>query len=198
MSDMPLFGFYNSHAKTFTASTQTLSLEDIQQTFLSYLKPGSSILDFGCGSGRDSKYFLEHQYSVTAIDGSEKLCQIASDYTGLQVKQMLFQELADIAQYDGIWACASILHLPYLELKSVLLKMAHALKENGIIYASFKYGIFEGERNGRYFTDMTEERIHSLIREIDPLQIEKQWISNDVRKVREEELWLNVILRLIS
>ena len=93
---------------------------------------------------------------MEAIDGSEELCKIASEYTGISVKQMMFHELSGVEKYDGIWACASILHLEKGDLPDVLQKMANALKTGGVIYTSFKYGDFEGERNGRYFTYLTE------------------------------------------
>ena len=152
-------------------------------------------MDFGCGSGRDTKYFLKRNYNVTAIDGSEEICKEASKYTGLKVKQMLFEELNDQNIYDGIWACASILHLSREELPDIFRKMHRALKKNGIIYTSFKYGTFEGERNGRYFTDFTEEMFEEFARQISGLQIEKMWITGDVREGRGDERWLNILLR---
>ena len=155
----------------------------------------ASILDFGCGSGRDTKYFLEKGYFVEAMDGSAELCKLASTYTGIEVKQMLFQDLQEIEKYDAIWACSSILHLPYIELIEVLKKMTTALKQNGLIYTSFKYGIFEGMRNGRYFTDMTEESFNKLLQKTNKLEIEETWITSDVRPGRGEEQWLNLFLR---
>ena len=119
--------------------------------------PESYILDFGCGSGRDTKYFLEHGYWVDAVDGSVELCRIASEFTGIEVRQMLFQELQEKEKYDGIWACASVLHVPKIELANILQKMCNAVKTDGIIYTSFKYGDFEGERSGRFFSDFTEK-----------------------------------------
>ena len=169
----------------------------MQKRFLSKLQRGSIILDFGCGSGRDIKFFMQQGYVVDAMDGSEELCKLASEYTGIEVKHMLFQELSEIDKYDGIWACSSILHLPVEELDCVMRKMFVALKANGIIYTSFKYGTFEGERNGRYFTDMTEEKFAKFLSETDGLKIEEQWISSDVRPGRGEEKWLNLILRKI-
>ena len=121
--------------------------------------------------------------------------RIASDYAGIPVKQMLFQELKETEKYDGIWACSSILHLLKQELKVVLMKMADALKEQGIIYTSFKYGNFEGERNGRYFTDFTEETFRDFIADITEIRIEEVWITGDVRQGRNEEKWLNLIMR---
>ena len=147
--------YYNENAQSFASGTVSVEFTEMQDRFLEKLDPGAYILDFGCGAGRDTKYFLSQGYRVDAIDGSEQLCQIASDHTGIKVRQMLFQELEANEKYDGIWACASILHLPKKELKEVLKKMLTALKNDGWIYTSFKYGEYEGNRNGRYFTDFT-------------------------------------------
>lgn len=93
-----------------------------------------------------------------------------------------------------MWACASLLHVPAGELKSVFIKIAKALRDNGILYASFKYGDFEGERNGRMFTDMNEDSIEALINDIPELEIKESYISGDVREGRGDEQWLNMIL----
>ena len=123
------------------------------------------------------------------------MCRAAAALTGLPVRQMLFQELDASEKYDGIWACSSILHLPAEELENVLKKMKIALKKDGVIYTSFKYGTFQGERKGRYFTDFTEETFAEFIRKIKGLLIEKLWITADVRPGRENEKWLNILLR---
>lgn len=187
--------YYNQNAHSFAASTVSVDFTATQARFAARLPQGGSILDFGCGSGRDTKHFLAQGFQVTATDGSEELCKLASQYTGIPVQQMLFQELDAVEQYDGIWACSSILHLPQEELISVLEKMVTALKPQGIIYTSFKYGDFAGERNGRYFTDMTETSFAALKQNITSLETEEQWITSDVRPGRGEEKWLNVILR---
>lgn len=194
---MNTLDFYNRNARDFISNTILVDFQATQDGFLTYLGLNAQILDFGCGSGRDTKYFLEHGFQVTAIDGSEELCRLASEYTGIEVKQMLFQELKDINHYDGIWACSSILHLQKTELKQVLKKMEQALRSNGIVYTSFKYGTFEGERNGRYFTDMTEETFADMLKNVEGLVVEEQWITTDVRPGRGEERWLNLILRKI-
>ncbi len=154
----------------------------------------AKILDFGCGSGRDTKYFLDKGYDVDAVDGSREFCRLASAYTGISVKQLYFQELASVNEYDGIWACASILHLQWDDLISVLHKMAVALKNTGIIYTSFKYGDFSGERQGRYFIDFTENRLNEMLTLIPELQCREYWISTDVRPNRKDEKWMNIIL----
>ena len=195
MSDAMTLNYYNSNAAVFSETTKNVDFSEVQQIFTNYLSLDASVLDFGCGSGRDTRYFIDHGYHVTATDGSEVICKMATDYTGIQVKQMLFEELDDRNQYDGIWACASILHLSREELPDIFRKMHRALKKNGIIYTSFKYGTFEGERNGRYFTDFTEEMFKEFARQLSGLQIEKMWITGDVREGRDDERWLNILLR---
>ncbi len=195
MKITPTLNYYNENAEEFTASTINVDFTNVQDKFLNKLSSNSFILDFGCGAGRDTKYFLEKGYMVEAIDGSEELCKLASEYTGIEVKHMLFQELHDVEKYDGIWACSSILHLPYEELVEVMKKMKVALKDTGIIYTSFKYGSFEGVRNGRYFIDMTEKSLEKLLQDVGGLDVEEMWVTSDVRPGRGEEKWLNLFLR---
>lgn len=187
--------YYNKNARKFTDGTVNVNFTEIQDLFLAYVPVGGKILDYGCGSGRDTKYFLNKGYNVDAIDGSEELCKIAGNYTGISVKKMMFEELDCIEVYDGIWACASILHVANKKLPTILRKMTDAVKNGGVMYTSFKYGEFEGYRNGRYFTYHTKESFRKIIEDIPGLTIEKMWVSDDVRAERGEEQWLNLILR---
>jgi 2-polyprenyl-3-methyl-5-hydroxy-6-metoxy-1,4-benzoquinol methylase len=195
MNELETINYYNKNAARFTVETVQVNFESTQKRFAGKLPAGAAILDFGCGSGRDTKYFLSQGYQVDAVDGSAELCRLAGEYTGVNVKNMFFHELAEVERYDGIWACSSILHLPPKELADVMRKMVIALKYNGIIYTSFKYGTFAGERNGRYFTDMTEDTFADFIKQIKNIKIEEEWITSDVRPERSEEKWLNLILR---
>ena len=190
--------YYNQNADMFAQGTRLVDFTVVQERFAKMLPVGSRILDFGCGSGRDTKYFLEKGYRVEATDGSAELCKLASAFTGIEVKEMLFQDLDASGKYEGIWACSSILHLSKKELLPVIRKMCDALKDNGVIYTSFKYGDFEGERNGRYFTDFAEAAFDKFIKVIQELTIEEEWITSDVRPGRGEEKWLNLILRKIQ
>ena len=187
--------YYNQNADMFAKGTRLVDFTVVQERFRKMLPVGSRILDFGCGSGRDTKNFLEKGYQVEATDGSSELCKLASAFTGIEVKDMLFQDLNASGKYEGIWACSSILHLSKKKLLPVIRKMCDALKDNGVIYTSFKYGDFEGERNGRYFTDFTEDTFDKFIKVIQELTIEEEWITSDVRPGRGEEKWLNLILR---
>ena len=195
MSHNTTLTYYAAHAQDFYDTTVNVPFAATQQRFLEKLPARARILDFGCGSGRDTKYFLGRGYQVEAIDGSAELCRLASAYTGTEVKQMLFQDLTAVDTYHGIWACSSILHLPPDELAEVMKKMAAALKNRGVIYTSFKYGTFIGERNGRHFTDMTEDTFAKFLTKIEGLETEEQWVTSDVRPGRGEEKWLNLLLR---
>ena len=187
--------YYNKNSADFVLSTREVDFREIQDKFLGLIAPKSFILDFGCGSGRDTKYFLSKGYTVEAWDGSTELCRTASEFAQVDVKNKLFQDLSAHGLYDGIWACSSILHLPLDELILVMTKIESALKNNGILYTSFKYGEFSGERNGRYFTDMTEGRFDGILKKCPDFQIIEIWRTGDVRPGRDNEQWLNILLR---
>lgn len=187
--------YYNINAHHFTSDTLDVEFSNIQDSFLALLPPGSLILDFGCGSGRDSRYFLQKGYRVEACDGSEEMVKAATQNADIPVKKMLFCELNEKDRYDGIFACASILHVPSRELPDIINRMKKAVKTDGILYVSFKYGTFEGVRNGRYFTDRTEESLQAILDEVGGLEVIRTGITGDARPGREDEKWLNVLLR---
>ena len=187
--------YYEKNAESFANGTIDVEFADIQDKFISLLPANGYIIDFGCGSGRDTKYFIEKGFRVDAVDGSESLCRIAARNTGIAVRHMLFGELDADEIYDGIWACSSILHLPKDELRDVVHKMIRAAKCGGYIYTSFKYGEFEGYRNERYFTDFTEQSFDEFIGIFPEIEIVEKWVSADVRPGRGDEKWLNLILR---
>ena len=187
--------YYNEKTKEFFENTVNADVSPQRERFLHYLNKEAFILDFECGSGRDTKAFLDAGYNVEATDGSVELCKTASKFTGIQVKNKLFQELDDIEKYDGIWACSSILHVSKADLKSIFEKMSGALKKGGVIYTSCKYGDFEGERNGRYFSDFTEKSFKEFMADQPELSIIDSWITSDVRPGRGDEKWLNLILK---
>ena len=145
--------YYEEHAEEFAANTLDADMKSIRSRFLAYLPVGGRILDFGCGTGRDSKAFLDLGYDVTAIDCSEALCRIIRSLTGLLVRCLDFRKYTseDGEAYEGIWACASLLHLQKDELLPVMKVLSQALIPGGAFYTSFKYGTFEGERKRQAF-----------------------------------------------
>ncbi|MDM5332116.1 class I SAM-dependent methyltransferase [Ureibacillus composti] len=187
--------YYNTNASSFTSDTVSVDFDEKQNILLKYLQQGAHILDFGCGSGRDSKAFIEKGYQVTAMDGSTEMCKVASHYIGQEVICKKFHELDEQNKYDAIWACASILHVPSVELPNMIEKMATALKPGGYFYVSFKYGGYEGEKNGRYFTNLTEETFESLLDPFQQLKIIEMSVTSDVREGRQHEKWLNVVVK---
>lgn len=197
-NDDTTLDYYNQNAHKYVDGTINVDFKEVQNKFISYLPKGGTILDFGCGSGRDTKFFISKGYAADAIDGSEELCRIATDNTGIKVRHMLFSELDEYERYDGIWACSSVLHLSKSELKKVFGKMIMATKPGGYIYMSFKYGKFKGYRDGRYFTDFTEESFDEFIGDFTDVAIREEWVSSDVRPYRGSEKWLNLILQKLN
>ncbi|URN82797.1 class I SAM-dependent methyltransferase [Acetobacterium wieringae] len=186
--------YYNQTAQSFVQGTIDADLGKLHRRFLKLLPIQAHILDLGCGSGRDAKAFMDAGYQVTAIDGSEGCCRLAGDYIGQPVLCQTFDELDFDQSFDGVWACASLLHVPYAELTDIFERIARALRPGGFLYASFKYGDFEGERNGRYFTDLTEARLAAVLEPVAGLTVVETFVTGDVREGRGDERWLNIIV----
>ena len=189
--------YYESNAEQFFSETESVDMSGIREVFLGYVPAGGFIRDWGCGSGRDTLAFIEAGYRVDASDASEKLCELASAKTGIPVMCERFDELKAVNQYDGIWACASLLHVEPNRIPEMICIAREALKPAGVIYLSFKYGEFEGVRNGRTFTDMTEKRFEQILRHVEGMSLLEQWITGDVREGREDGRWLNLILEKV-
>lgn len=155
--------YYNKNAKIYCEQTLVGNLQENYEKFLKYLPQDAYILDFGCGSGRDSKYFIENGYKVKAIDGSAEMCKLSSKYINQEVNCIKFEELNDINTYDGIWACSSILHVEKENLRNILIKMINALKVNGIIYTSFKIGTGYEIKEGKYYNYLTKDEMEQTL-----------------------------------
>lgn len=189
---MKTIDYYNKHTEEFTASTFEVDMESLYKPFLAELQEGAKILDVGCGSGRDTLAFKNKGYQVDAIDYSEELVKKASRLTGIPIKLKSFYEVDDYETYDGIWACASLLHCERSRLAEVIGKLISALKPGGMLYMSFKYGTTERENDGRIFTDLDEAQANALLEPFDNVQQIQQWITVDKRPERQEK-WLNLI-----
>ena len=185
--------YYNNNTVDYELMTSSLDMSALYMKFQNYLSEKSYILDLGCGTGRDANHFLRVGYKVDALDASEKMCKLAARNRQINVRMMKFDELDDINKYDAVWACASLLHVPYDNLGNAIYKIEKALKPNGILYVSFKYGNFEGYRDSKYYTDMTEIRFKEITSRSGLILME-QWISEDI-STRRNVKWFNVILR---
>lgn len=196
--------YYDNNAEEFCHATKDADMGFCRDKFLQLLnkrqyisineneKLQTHILDAGCGSGRDTRAFLDVGYQVTALDASRKICEEAEKLIKQKVFCVKFEEMQFQREFDGIWACASLLHIPYIEMSEVLKRFWNALKENGILYASFKYGENARIDKGRVFYDYEEIGLKNLM-ECNCFLVEDIFITRDVRKNRENEQWINVL-----
>ncbi len=183
--------FYDRDPEGYSVKTFTADVSELRDRFTSLLPEGASVLDLGCGSGRDSLAFHDMGYRVTSVDGSEGMCRVARENTGLDVRHLMFGDLDYIDEFDGVWACSTLLHVPSDELPSILSLIHGSLHRDGIFYMSFKDGDFEGEREGRYYTDMSPEDIPALAGD-NGFEVIDVWNS---REPDRDILWTNALLR---
>ena len=184
--------YYDEHANEFIEKTINCNMKDIYDIFLKYVSTGK-LLDIGFGSGRDMIFFENKGFDVYGIDTSKKLCEEAKLKGLKNVYNISALNINFANEFDCIWACASLLHIESKKLNETLKRCESALKNNGIMYCSFKYGNFEGYREDRYYTDLTEKTFITLLKNTNFI-IEQMFLSNDVRP-DNRTIWLNVILK---
>ena len=187
--------YYENNSEMYFNNTVDLDISNLYEGFTTKLRLNDKILDLGCGSGRDSLYFKKKGFNITAIDGSENLAKYASKLIGKEVIVSKFEELNLIERFNGVWACASLLHMKEEDLKVLLTKIEKSLEDNGVVYMSFKYGEndYIDDKN-RYFNCYIEESITNLIKSTTSLKVEELFKTVDVMKDREDTIWLNIIL----
>ena len=186
--------YYDKNAKEYFDKTINVNLEPLYGPFLALIPPRGKILDVGCGSGRDSIKFKAKGYSITAIDSSIEMVRLASKAIGQKALHISFQEIDFHEEFDGIWACSSLLHVPKAEIGDALNRITNALKSKGVLYASFKYGEGEEERSQGLFNNYTEKSFSTLIDQYPSLKKIEMWKTEDVRDDHKGEFWLNVLL----
>ena len=187
-------GWYDANAEDFVARTFGPGMEGGRARFLAHVPPGGAVLDAGCGSGRDALAFKSAGYAASAFDGSAKLAQIAAENTGLPVRHLTFADMDWDEAFDGVWACASLLHLAPADLPGALANIRRALKPGGAFYCSFKAGDTERFANGRHFTDMTLESLRAVIVRAG-FEVLDLWDSDDGRPDHRGERWVSAVAR---
>ncbi|HWL69445.1 MAG TPA: class I SAM-dependent methyltransferase [Geminicoccus sp.] len=186
--------FYDRNAERFATDTGGLDLSPLYECFLRYVPLGGRILDAGCGVGRDALAFAGRGYSVVAFDASAEMVRLAEERVAgrAEVLQMRFEDAAWREEFDGIWACASLLHVPSAAFSDAAARLAGALRPGGAWHMSFKLGWGERTTKGRLFVDHTEETLRTALAGV-PIELREVWTSEDTRPGRRGERWLNVV-----
>ena len=187
--------WYQENAEAFLASTGKVDMTALYRSFMELIPFGGHILDLGCGAGSASLYFTQHGYQVLAVDGCREMCEHTQRRAGCRVRHIRFEELDYTDVFDGIWACASLLHVSKSDLPGVFRLIRRALKCGGVLYASFKYGDSERVSNSRHFSDFTTDSLRVVLDETGGFLVEKLWLTNDARPGRTDERWVNVLCR---
>jgi SAM-dependent methyltransferase len=185
--------YYDRNAKQFFRDTVDVDMEPLYKPFLALVPPGGLILDAGCGSGRDALHFLQSGFHVEAFDASAEMCALAAKLTGLKVVHQRFNQIQYASQFDGIWACASVLHVSRNETLPVIERLATALRPGGVIFLSFKNRDEVWNAGGREFTGYTPESFRKVLHGQKTLSEIHIWTTED-RRPDQNETWLNVLL----
>ena len=192
-----MLDYYENHALLYFQATRDTDMRPLRVRFLAHVPAGGRILDAGCGSGRDSRSFLAGGFSVVAFDGSAAVAEVAGPYIGQPVEVRTFTEVDWREAFDGVWACASLLHVSWAELPDAVARLAQALKPGGVLYMSFKHG--RGERiaeDGRFFLDFDEAGLDELLEAVPGLTLIECWRSPD-QLGGERPDWLNALARKV-
>ena len=137
MTDEATLVWYEREAPSYTASgTQGQSRH--LDGFLDRLEPGALILELGCGGGRDAAHIRDRGFVIDATDGTAAMVRKAKERHDIDARQMRFDELDTEAEYDAVWAHASLLHLPRAALPGVIAAIHRALKPAGLHFANYK------------------------------------------------------------
>ena len=191
---MDSIDYYDRYAVPYYEETVDFSMEEQLERFIELLPESADVLDLGCRSGRDTVFLEEEGCVVTAMDGSEKMCELASIHTGKEVLHLKVEDMEFDDVFHGIWACAVLGHFTPDEVKGVMDKILKALKDDGILYFSVKKGERNGKYNGRYFYDYDREALNNLLDAFPNIKVLDIWKTNDVRADKSDR-WFNVLLR---
>ncbi len=186
--------YYSQNASEYFEHTVDIDMKEDWERFTELLPEGGSILDLGCGSGRDSEHFISLGFDVTAMDASEEMCDLASIHIGQDVLNLTFDEIDFEEVFDGIWACASLLHVSGSRIDDIMDKVVKSLKGDGVLFMSFHYGDFEGERSSRYYKDYRTKALKELIARQKELELIEIW-KEDENRDDSDKAWICVLAR---
>jgi superfamily II DNA or RNA helicase/HKD family nuclease/SOS-response transcriptional repressor LexA len=185
--------YYEENAITFFAATVTADMSPARLKFMACVPRGGHILDAGCGSGRDANAFSEQGFRVTAFDASPAIAQLASAHCGFPIQVRSFEDVDEVDAYEGIWCCASLLHVPAAEIPQTLRSLWRALKPGGALYISLKQGDGERTTEGRTFTDANAKLIDDWLSGLFDVRNVEMWESKDTRPDKAQD-WISAIV----
>lgn len=187
--------YYNTFHADYDSKTRHLDMSENWTAFTRKLPVRASILDIGCSTGRDLLYFQAAGYLVEGLEPSKKLAEIARSRTDVPIFNISAEALSFQDRYDGVWACASLLHVKKSSFKNTLKVIIRSLKPGGYFYFSLKQGVGEiRAEDGRLFSYYTEQELRSLIDDLPEAELIDFWLSQDSAR-REDLTWLNCTVR---
>ncbi|HSI51883.1 MAG TPA: class I SAM-dependent methyltransferase [Ideonella sp.] len=185
--------FYEAHAHEYSRRTLDADLTDVQQRFARRLSPGARILDLGCGPGRDLRAFSRLGFMPIGLDASPSLVRIAREVSGSPVSVGRIEEIEFDHEFDGIWACASLLHVARPALSETLARIRSALRPGGTFFASVQEGAGDSRApDGRSFTYF-EERAFRMALGRSGFKETDVWRTADSLREGRQLSWLNFL-----
>lgn len=187
--------YYDRNAQNMIESTLKLDLKPIYDKFEQYLKPGEKLLDVGFGSGRDSLHFSGAHYVVVSIDDAPEVVKRGKTLLNNEVLEVDVRDIRYEKEFGAIWASAILFHFETEEIKEILKSFHRALKDQGVLYMSFKYGKNVRIKGERIFNDFDEEKFAEMMSGVEGFEVMDVWKTEDARPDHEDKFWLNAILR---
>ncbi len=188
-----MIDFYQHNAKTYFDSTAQLDSTSFLMPLAQELPLGASVLDVGCGSGRDLLWLASQGFNPTGLERSSSLAIMAREFSGCPVLEGDFFTFDFASIYvDALILIGALVHVERHLFVEVLHRVSVALKDGGLIYLSLKEGTGEhANDDGRVFTLWSQEQLETIFMELD---FRVKGFSRQVSKLRSSDIWLGYLL----
>ena len=186
---------YSKNAQEYFFNTGHIDMSELYEMFLSKLKFGDLILDAGCGTGRDTKHFIQEGYRVVSFDACKEMVDMCNQYSFAYCRHETFESIKYIEEFNGVWACASLIHLSKNDLKSAFRRLYNATKSDGLIYFSLKQDERDHDGKITYFHD--KDKVDNFLRHDLNLQTEIEIWENPSKKANDTSRWANFLYRKV-
>lgn len=189
-------GYYDSHSQEYYDMSQNFAMESLYQPFLekANIQQGAKILDAGCGSGRDSLNFAKKGFDVTAFDGSHNLVELCKEQ-GINCEHKDFLSMNYKNEFDAVWCCAALLHLPTDAFDKALSNITDAMKPGATLYFSIKQlenGFME-DGAGRLFYNPGETHINALFEKLGLELQDEPWLTG--KQTEPSQMFINYLVK---